>query len=89
MRWSEAVLETRHTAPGLMAEVVSLMWKFAAESGNDALLSNLQCNALDPLGVAYAMESAGVPTPLDLASFLEDRLPPSMVGPFTRAIPLG
>jgi hypothetical protein len=36
------------------------MWYRAANSGDDALLSNMQMNSLDPHGVAMQLDYAGL-----------------------------
>lgn len=47
----------------MQSKLISFAWEEASDSGDAALLSNLHCNQLTPLGVCMALDAAGVRTP--------------------------
>ena len=72
MRWYELVFAMRYTDPRATARLVARMWAVAAERADEGTLGNMALNALDPHGVAMALDYAGIqPGP--------DDMPPSIV----------
>jgi hypothetical protein len=63
MTWNDAVFAVRYTDARRLALLMSVMWREAARNGDEALLSNLQINTMDALGVANSLDWAGVPVP--------------------------
>lgn len=53
------------------ASLLSLAWNEAAQSGNDALLSNLHYNMLNPSGVCMALDAARIPLAREMATMLQ------------------
>lgn len=49
-----------------MCLVMSELWRVAADSGDVALVSNLLANQNSPSGACYAMDSAGIPVPMNI-----------------------
>ena len=53
-------------APLMQANVVGVAWIQAAQSGNEALVSNLLDNHDGPAGICLALDEYGIPVPAPL-----------------------
>lgn len=61
MKWFDLVNRYRYIDDRTLARVMAQMWLAAANSGSDALLSNLCINMGDAYFVANALDYAGIP----------------------------
>jgi hypothetical protein len=62
MTWTDAYLSIS-TDWHAVAELIAMAWTSAADSHNAALLSNLICNQLTPVGVCSALDASSIPFP--------------------------
>jgi hypothetical protein len=70
MRWANIVRDIGHINYRALSDLMAVMWKLSADSGNYTLMHTLSTSTLDPLGVAISLDFVGIVVPEDIMQII-------------------